>query len=329
MTRISTTVELFFTQRLVKQRQASAHTIAAYRDTLRLLFEFVQHRTSKSPTEFDWEDLEHDTISAFLDDLELTRKNSPRTRNARLAAIRSLFSYAAIRHPEHAGLIAAVLALPPKRFEQSTISYLTPPEVEALLAAPDRSRWEGRRDHALFMLAIQTGLRVAELTSLQCADVSFSPTAYVHCLGKGRKERAIPLTTSTAQTLQLWLTELNAAPQTPLFPTRKGRHLSRDAVQQRLTTHSQTAANTCATLQNKRISPHTLRHTAAMTLLRAGVDATVIALWLGHADIRSTNAYLQADMTIKERALAMMTPTTTVPGRYTPPDELLAFLNAL
>lgn len=329
MSAIAPTVQMFFTDRLVKQRQASSHTIAAYRDVLRLLFVFVQERTGRSPATLDWDDLDHHTISAFLEHLETERHNSARTRNARLGALRSLFHYAALQHPEHADLIARVLAIPPKRFDRATVSYLTTLEVDALLSAPDRTRWEGRRDHALLMLCIQTGLRVSELTGLNCADVAIGTGAHVRCLGKGRKERAIPLTIPTSAVIRQWLVERGGGPGDPLFPTRTGRRLSRDAVAQRLNTHHSVASETCSTLKTKKLSPHTLRHTTAMTLLQAGVDTTVIALWLGHADTRSTNAYLHADMSIKERALARTTPVNSPPGRFKPADTLLAFLDGL
>lgn len=329
MSAIAPTIQMFFTDRLAKQRQASAHTIASYRDTLRLLFAFLMERTGKSPSELDWNDVDHDVISAFLQHLETDRNNSARTRNARLGALRSLFRYASLRHPEHADLIARVLAIPPKRFDKATVSYLTAAEVDALLAAPDRTRWEGRRDHALLMLCIQTGLRVSELTGLNCADITTGTGAHVRCQGKGRKERAIPMTTPTTAVIREWLVERAGGPGEPLFPTRTGRRLSRDAVDQRLSVHHGVASRSCATLQTKKLSPHSLRHTTAMTLLHAGVDTTVIALWLGHADTRSTNAYLHADMTIKERALALTTPVTSPPGRYKPADALLTFLEGL
>jgi len=326
---ITATVQMFFTDRLAKQRQASAHTIAAYRDTLRLLFVFLQERTGKCPAQLDWADLDHTSISAFLEYLETDRHNSARTRNIRLGALRSLFHYAALLHPEHADVIARVLAIPPKRFDKATVSYLTAEEVDALIAAPDLERWEGRRDHAWMMLCIQTGLRVSELTGLNCADVVTGTGAHVRCQGKGRKERAIPLTAPTATVILQWLRERAGNPSDPLFPTRTGRRLTRDAIEHRLTTHRTIAVHSCPTLWTKKLTPHTLRHTTAMTLLHAGVDTTVIALWLGHADTRSTDAYIHADMTIKERALARTTPVDSPPGRFLPADTLLAFLEGL
>ncbi|TFC34735.1 integrase [Cryobacterium sp. MDB1-18-2] len=329
MTAITATVQMFFSDRLAKQRQASGHTVAAYRDTLRLLFAFVQSTTGKLPSHLDWSDLDQGMISAFLDHLETSRHNSARTRNARLGALRSLFRYAALQHPEHADVIARVLAIPPKRFDKATVSYLTAEEVDALLAAPDLTTWEGRRDHTWLMLCIQTGLRVSELTGLNCADISCGTGSNVRCHGKGRKDRAIPLTAATEAAVRYWLRERAGLPTDPLFCTRTGRRLTRDAIEHRLAAHHAAAVLTCGTLQSKKLSPHTLRHTTAMTLLHAGVDTTVIALWLGHADTRSTDPYIHADMTIKERALAKTTPVSSPPGRYRPADSLLAFLEGL
>ena len=329
MTLIAPTLQLFFTDRLAQQRQASPRTIAAYRDALKLLFAFVHHQSGKTPAQLDWDDLDATVISAFLNHLEAARHNSVRTRNVRLTAIRSLFAYAALRHPEHALLIQRVLAIPPKRFDKRIVTFLTPPEVDALIAAPDLSRWEGRRDRALMLLAIQTGLRVSELTGLNCGDLTVGVGANVRCEGKGRKQRAVPLTSPVEALLRTWLTERAGLPTDPLFPTRSGRRLSRDAVALRVSTHAATAATRCPSLQGKPIHPHVFRHTCAMSLLQAGVDTSVIALWLGHAGVRSTDAYVHADITIKEKALALTTPTSARPGRYRPPDKVLAFLESL
>ena len=329
MTAIAPTLQAFFTDRLVAQRQASPRTIAAYRDTVRLLLAFVHGRSGRLPSQLDWEDLDATTITAFLAYLEIERGNNARTRNVRLTAIRSLFGYAALRHPEHALLIARVLAIPPKRFDKRIVTFLSAPEVDALLAAPNLSRWEGRRDRALMLLAVQTGLRVSEVTSLNCADVTLGVGGSVRCEGKGRKQRAVPLTAPVQAVLKVWLGERAGTPSEPLFPTRTGRRLSRDAIGLRVSLHAGTATQHCPSLLNKRIHPHVLRHTCAMTLLQAGVDTSVIALWLGHAGVRSTDAYLHADITIKEKALALTTPTTAKPGRYQPPDKILAFLESL
>lgn len=329
MSLIAPTLQLFFAERLAKQRQASAATVISYRNTFCLLLRFVQHRTGTAPSAMGWDDLGAPTISAFLDHLEADRHNSPRSRNTRLAALRSLFRYAALRHPEHAGLIGHVLAIPQKRFDRTTISFLEPAEVEALLVAPDLGRWEGRRDRALIALAVQTGLRLSELTGIDRSDLELGLRAHLRCTGKGRKQRSVPLTAATAALLRVWVQERGGLPDDPLFATRSGRRLSDDAVEARLATYKARATQSCPSLERKRLTPHVLRHTCAMTLLRAGVDVAVIALWLGHADIRSTQQYLHADLSIKERALARTTPIASKPGRYRPPDSLLAFLESL
>jgi site-specific recombinase XerD len=329
MTLIAPTLQLFFTDRLAQQRQASPRTIAAYRDAVKLLLAFVHDQSGKTPAQLDWADLDATVIAAFLRHLELERHNTVRTRNVRLTAIRSLFTYAALRHPEHALLIQRVLAIPPKRFDKRIVTFLAPDEVDALLAAPDQTRWEGRRDRALMLLAIQTGLRVSELIGLNCCDLTLGVGANVCCEGKGRKQRAVPLTSPVEVLLRAWSTERAGLPADPLFPTRTGRRLSRDAVALRVRTHATTAAKRCPSLQSKPIHPHVFRHTCAMSLLQAGVDTSVIALWLGHAGVRSTDAYVHADITIKERALALTTPAAARPGRYRPPDKVLAFLESL
>lgn len=329
MTALAPTLEAFFTDRLIRQRSASPHTIAAYRDTWRLLLAFAACQAGRQPSVLDLADLNAPLIGAFLDDLEHGRGNSPRTRNARLAAIHSLFRYAALRHPEHTEVIARVLAIPPKRFDKALVTYLTEPEIEALLAAPDNRTWAGRRDHALLLLAAQTGLRVSELTGLTCGDVHLSTGPHVSCHGKGRKDRITPLTTSTVAVLRAWMTERAGQPGQPLFPSQTGGRLSRDAVERRLAKHTAAAAARCPSLRGKTVTAHTLRHTAAMRLLHAGTDTSVIALWLGHEQAETTQIYLHADLALKERALARTTPLDSRPGRYRPPDKLLAFLEAL
>jgi integrase/recombinase XerD len=329
VTAAAATVQAFFTERLIRQRRASAHTIAAYRDTLRLLLNFAAARTGTSPCHLDIAQLNAPVIAAFLDHLEHDRDNSIRTRNARLAAIHSLFSFAALGHPEHAADIARVLAIPPKRADQTIVTFLTDPEVEALLAAPDRATRTGRRDHAWILLAIQTGLRASELIGLTCADAHLDASPYVACHGKGRKDRITPLAPGTVTTLRAWLAERAGAPSDPLFLTSRGGLLSHDALQQRLAVYATTATRTCPALTSKNITPHVLRHTAAMRLLHAGIDITVIALWLGHENVTTTQIYLQADMALKQRALDRTAPPTTPPGRYKPTDQLLAFLEAL
>jgi site-specific recombinase XerD len=329
MSLIAPTLQAFFTHRLTRQRYASPRTVASYRDTLRLLLCFVQATTGKAPSSLNWDDLDEGLISSFLEHLQTDRNNSARTRNLRLTAIRSLFRYASLRHPEHAEVIQRVLAIPPKRFEKRLVTFLTAEESAALIEAPDGTRWEGRRDRALLVLAVQAGLRVSELIGLNCGDVRLGPGAHVRCEGKGRKERAVPLTSPTQAVLAVWLNERAGQLQDPLFPTRTGRRLSRDAIERRVAIYAAAAAQRCPSLRVKRLHPHVLRHSCAMSLLQAGVDATVIALWLGHADTRSTQPYLHADLTIKERALALTTPASVQPGRYRPPDAVLAFLEAL
>jgi site-specific recombinase XerD len=329
MTPVAPTLQAFFTDRLTRQLQASPRTIASYRDTLRLLLCFTQDRTGKQPAKLDWDDLNETLISAFLEHLETERHNTPRTRNLRLTAIRSLFKYAALRHPEHASVIARVLSIPPKRHQKRQISFLTADESRALIDAPDQSRWEGRRDRAMLTLTIQAGLRVSELIALNVGDIQLGTGAHVRCEGKGRKQRTVPLTTPAQAVLAAWLTERGGRPTDPLFVTRTGRRLSRDAIEQRVTVHAITATTRCPSLQTKQLHPHVLRHSCAMSLLQAGVDTTVIALWLGHADVRSTQPYLHADLTIKEKALALVTPADVKPGRYKPADATLAFLESL
>jgi integrase len=314
VTALAPTLQAFFTDRLTRQRHASGQTIAAYRDTWRLLLRFTADRTGKQPGQLDIADLDAPLIGAFLDHLERDRGNSPRTRNARLAAIHSLFGYAALHHPEHAQTIARVLAIPAKRFDKALVTWLTEPEVQALLTAPDKTTWAGRRDHALIALAAQTGLRISELTGLTRGDVH---------LGTG------PLTTLTVTVLRAWLAERRGEPHQPLFPNRTGGRLSRDAIEKRLAKHIAAATASCPSLKAKHVTAHTLRHTAAMRLLHAGVDTSVIALWLGHEQADTTQIYLHADLELKEKALARTTPMDTKPGRYKPPDQLLAFLESL
>jgi integrase/recombinase XerD len=307
----------------------SAHTVAAYRDTIRLLLGFAQARSGKAPSDFDIEDVDAEMIGAFLVHLRDDRGNGPRTRNARLSALHALFRYAALRHPEHAATIQSVLAVPPARFDKPVVAFLAPGEVDALLAAPDRSRWFGRRDHALLALAIQTGLRVPELTGLTRGDAHLGTGPHVRCLGKGRKQRSTPLTTQVVHVLRSWLDERGGTPGDPLFPTSRGRRLSTGAVALMIARHVAAATPSCPTLASKNVSPHVLRHTAAMRLLHAGVDTSVIALWLGHEQVETTQIYVHADQTMKERALARTVPLGTTPGRYRPPDTLLAFLEQL
>ena len=328
MTALAPILQAYFTQRLA-QRQASPHTVASYRDTFSLLLRFAQQHLGKPPSRLDVTDVDAALVGAFLDHLETGRRNSAATRNNRLAAVHSLFSYAALRCPEHAATIGQVLAIPAKRTDTTIVSFLTTVEVQALLASPDRATRPGRRDYVLLLVAVQTGLRVSELTGLTCGDVTLGAGANLRCRGKGRKERCTPLTRPTARVVRDWLTERHGEPTDPLFPSRAGGRLSADAVADLLAKHLATAADRCPSLKAKRVSPHTLRHTAAMTLLRAGVDTSTIALWLGHAGTKATQVYLHADLALKEAALARTAPPTVGRVRYQPPDQLLAFLESL
>ena len=322
-------LEKFFTDRLMRQRQASPHTIASYRDTFCLLLRFAQDRLKKSPSMLMLEHLDAPFVAAFLDHLEKERGNGARSRNARLAAIHSFFQYAALHAPDHSALIQRVLAIPNKRYDRTQIEFLTHREIEALLAAPDVSTWSGRRDRTLLLVAVQTGLRVSELVGLRCEDVVLGRGAHVRCLGKGRKERCTPLRKDAVRALRGWLCERNPRLSDPLFPSTRGGPLGPDGVEHLLAKHLATARKRCSSLKKKRVSPHVLRHSAAMELLQAGVDRSVIALWLGHERPDTTQIYLHANLALKEHALAKTTPLNVQPGRYRPDDELLAFLKNL
>jgi site-specific recombinase XerD len=328
-TPLAPTLEAWFTDRLLCQQRVSPNTIASYRDTFRLLLAFAQQKTGTRPARLQLTQLDAVTVGAFLEHLETERGNSARTRNVRLAAVHSFFNYCALRHPEHAALIARVLAIPAKRSEKRIVTFLNPEEVKALLTSPDQSTWTGRRDHALLLCAVQTGLRISELLALTCGDVQLATGPHVRTIGKGRKERVAPLTTQTVAVLKVWTRERQGQPAEPLFPTRTGRPLTRDAVERRLAKHVLSAQHDCPTLRSKRVSMHVLRHTAAMMLLNAGIDTSTIALWLGHEQERTTHIYLHADLALKQRALDRTTPPDGRPGRYRPPDPLLAFLDDL
>jgi integrase/recombinase XerD len=320
----------FFTERLARHLQASPQTVAAYRDSIRLLLLFAAQTTNKPPFRLTIDDLDAAAVGAFLDHLDNERHNSTATRNARLAAIHSFYRYALPLIPDRAHTASQVLAIPQRRHDRAIVSYLTGPETDALLAAPDRTTWHGRRDHALLLTAVQTGLRLSELTGLTIQDVTTTtPGAAVHTTGKGRKQRATPLTAQTVATLRAWLPEAGGGPSGPAFPTRRGTRMSADAVQRLVAKHAGTAATACPSITSKHVTPHTLRHTAAMTLMNAGVDTSVIALWLGHNSAVTTHIYLHADMTIKERALAHAPAPNTTPGRYRPADDLIDFLERL
>jgi site-specific recombinase XerD len=322
-------LERFFTQRLMQQREASTHTIASYRDTFRLLLKFVQKRLRKAPCTLSLEDIDAHIVVDFLAELEKVRKVTARTRNLRLTAIHSFFRYVAFEAPAHAAQIQRVLAIPPKRFARKLVPFLSRPEVDALLAAPDQRTWSGRRDHALILLAVQTGLRLAELTGLHREDLHLETGAHVRVIGKGRKERCTPLSKNTRSVLVAWLKEPPRQPQQPVFPNARGGLLSAHGVHYLVAKHVAAATPTCLSLGTKRVSPHVLRHAAAMDLLQQGIDRSVIALWLGHESIETTQMYLDADLELKQRVLDAVVPPNGKPGRYRPGDKLLAFLNSL
>lgn len=322
-------VEGFFARRLIAQRKVSPHTIASYRDTFRLLLGFAAKELERAPSKLTLAGLNAPLVAAFLDHIEKKRANGARSRNQRLAAIRSFFRYAALEAPEHSALIARVLAIPSKRHTRPLIDFLTRPELEALISAPDPGTWIGRRDHALLLVALQTGLRLSELTGLRVGDVAFGAGAHVRCIGKGRKERCTPLVKATAKTLRAWVKEQDGQDSDILFPSARGGRLSADAVQRLVSKHAGSACEKCSSLTGKRVTPHVLRHTAAMELLQAGVDSTMIALWLGHESVETTQIYLDANLAIKEKILAKTRPVQSAAHRYKPSDRLLAFLDNL
>jgi integrase/recombinase XerD len=322
-------LQRFFTDRLCTQMEASAHTIAGYRDTFRLLLRFASEQRGKLPTKVGIEDLDADLIGDFLLHVETTRRNGARSRNTRLAAIRSFFRYVAMSEPAWLLHCQRILAMPGKCYVKRAVTFLDADEIAALLAAPDRSTWAGRRDHVILLVAVQTGLRASELVGLRCRDVVSGTGAHIRCIGKGRKERCTPLRQDTAKVIETWLKERRGDPDLPLFPSMRGDKLSRDALEHLVRKHCLMAARSCPSLMGKRVSPHTLRHSTAMELLQHGVDQSVIALWLGHESIETTQIYLHADMRLKEQALARVAAPAASPGRYRPNDQLLAFLEAL
>jgi site-specific recombinase XerD len=329
VTPLAPLLETFFTERLQRQRQASPHTVASYRDAFRLLLGFAEKRLGKTPCHLLLADVGASFVSAFLDHLEKDRGNSARSRNVRLAAIRSFFRFAAIHEPAHGALIQRVLAIPQKRFDRDLVSFLTRAEIEALLAEPDRMTRLGRRDYALLVLALQTGLRVSEFTHLRVEDFVFGIGPHVRCHGKGRKERCTPLTRQTASVMRAWLAENRATATDLAFPSPRRTPLSRDAVERLVSKYTDAAARRCPTLARKHVTPHVLRHSTAVSLLEAGIDRSVIALWLGHESVETTQMYLDADLALKERALARTAPPRVGPSRFRPRDSLLAFLEGL
>jgi len=322
-------LQAFFTERLIRECSASPHTIASYRDTFRLLITFAQRALKKPPTKLTVQELDAAFVLRFLDYLELERGTSPRSRNVRLAAVHSFFSYVALQEPSLGAVAQRVLAIRNKRCAKQPIDFLTRAESDALLAAPDQSTWSGRRDRALLLLALQSGLRVAELIGLRCEDVALETGAHVRCTGKGRKTRCVPLRQEVVTALRHWLCERRGRPADALFPNARGQGLSRDGVAYILSQHVTTARARCKSLKAKRVSPHVLRHTTAMDLLQHGVDRSVIALWLGHESMETTQVYLHANLELKEAALAKTEPFTGPNRRYHPSDTLLAFLQSL
>ena len=329
MSALASSLQAWFTDRLIREKGASPHTIASYRDTIRLLLSYASQQLNVEASKLSLEQLNAPLIGAFLDHLETDRGCSTRTRNTRLAAIRTFYRYCILRHPEHAATIERVLQIGPKRHERALVTYLTEPELDALIDAPDRTTWIGRRDHAIIILLAQTGLRASELTGLRCGDVHLGTGPHVSTLGKGRKRRITPLTKDTVAVLTAWRAERHGQPAEPLFPTSTGRPLTRKALARRITKHATHATSRCPSLSEKTIATHSLRHTAAMRLLHAGIDTSVIALWLGHEQIETTHIYLHADLELKEKALAKTKPLDSKPGRYRPPDAILDFLDGL
>ena len=322
-------IQQFFTDRLCTQMQASPNTIAGYRDTFRLLLRFASEHTGRAPTKLKIEDLDSDRMGEFLAHVESERRNSARSRNTRLAAIRSFFRFVAMNEPAHLLHCQRILAMPGKRYVRRTVEFLDRAQIDALLAAPDRSTWVGRRDHAILMLALQTGLRASELINLRRGDIVSGTGAHIRCEGKGRKQRCTPLRRETLQVLEAWLRQCAGTDSDPLFCTNRGTQLSRDALEGVVRRHTLSASRSCPSLAGKRVSPHVLRHSTAMELLHHGVDQSVIALWLGHESVETTQVYMHADLRLKEKALARMTAPASNPGRYRPDDKLLAFLQAL
>lgn len=329
MTLLAPVLEAFFAERLQRQKRVSPHTISAYRDAFRLLLAFAERQLGKTPCDLLLADVDAPLVGAFLDHLERERGNTARSRNARLAAIHSFFRFAAGREPAHAGLIQRVLAIPQKRFARDLVSFLDRTEIDALLAAPDTRTQLGRRDRALLLVAVQTGLRLSELTGLRIDDLDLGAGANLRCHGKGRKERCTPLSKATARVLRAWIAETGATGPELLFRSQRRARLSADAVERLVAKYARLAQGSCPTLERKRVTPHVLRHTTAVQLLQAGVDRAVIALWLGHEQVETTQIYLDADLAMKERALARTAPPNAKTRRFKPPDSLIAFLRGL
>lgn len=326
---LSALLQGFFTQRLMQQRQCSPHTIASYRDCFRQLLGFAQKRLGVAPQRLKFEQIDAPLIAAFLEDLQQSRGIGAGSRNLRLTAIRSFFRYASFEMPDCAAQIQRVLAIPSKRCSRAQIGFLTREEVDALLRAPDLRTLAGRRDRALMLVAVQTGLRLSEITGLCRRAVCLGTGAHVRVLGKGRKERSTPLTRTTTDVLRAWLREIANDDDAVVFPSARGNRLSADGVQYLLSKHVDRAREGCLSLRDKHVTPHVLRHTTAMELLQAGADRSVIALWLGHESIATTQIYLDANLDIKQAALEKVEPVKGRVTRFRPDDQLMAFLKNL
>ena len=319
----------FFTDRLLRQLRASPNTVAAYRDAFRLLLRYAVDRLGKEPSDLTIDDLDPTLVTAFLDSLESERGNKAKSRNNRLAAIRSFFRHVAMNEPAHALLCQRILAVPQKRQQKKAIEFLQREEIEALVAAPDTSTWLGRRDRTILLVLVQTGLRISELTSLRSESVALGASCHVRCEGKGRKHRCMPLRRDVVAAVTTWIDEQRPAPEDHLFPSSRGGRLSTDAAQRLVAKHARAAARTCLSIGEKTVTPHVLRHSAAMALREQGVDLSVIALWLGHESVETTQMYLHADIRLKEKALARTEPIGGGAGLFKPKDDLLAFLESL
>jgi integrase/recombinase XerD len=326
---IAPLIQSFFTQHLQLHKRVSPQTVACYRDTFRLLFQFIKEQTGREPATFRITDLAAEVILSFLDHLEEQRHNSARSRNIRLAAIRTFFRWVALREPEQIDLATRVLAVPIKRAEKRIVQGLTREEMEALLNAPDPSTRQGRRDHALLSTLYNSGARISEVTGLRRHQVIFGASAFLQLHGKGRKERTVPLWPKTARTLQAWFRELDGESQELAFPSIRGAQLTTEGANQILQRALRKASIECPSLRDRHISPHTVRHATALHLLQSGVDISVIALWLGHESIETTHIYLEADLKTKERALEKLAPAGQTVQRYKAGDEVLAFLASL
>ena len=322
-------LQRFFGERLIQQQNASPRTVEAYRDSFRLLLTYAERQRGKPPAKLTLGDFDAALVLDFLAHLETERHNTVRSRNARLAAVRAFAHYVALQCPPALQLAQQILAIPMKRFERPMLGFLSRDEMQALLAAPDAGTWCGRRDRMMFALLYNTGARVSEMIGIKVADVTLAATSSVRLHGKGRKQRTVPLWKETAAEIRDWLKFTDLRADQSLVPNRSGLPMTRTNVADRLTLAISTATTLCPQLAGRTISPHSIRHTTAMHLLQAGVDITVIALWLGHESPVTTHGYVEADLAMKERALATIAPPETKRKRYRPSDAVLKFLEGL